>query len=286
MNTNRGIAPPVAEAWVALARDSGIGLRERTNGIELPAETDRLRVSRALFPERETARTAFSEPGRSPAPHPATSGESSTRSWAPESNGGRTARPWQPPGKSTIQAVSTTGCRHPCKPGGAEALRAWRFFLTQDVFLGKIRSQSRKGSILSSSGTGDQPHGLSFARRCGWEATQASRSSALRHRTPPLRHTDGRSPRSADRAIYPVPQQTPPPANGKSGNRPLPVPSRLRQARGFLHSEPGPVRVGFSPQGSPSQGSGRAWRRPSGKEAEKTPGRLDPGRNKSPARRS
>ena len=94
MNTNRGIAPPVAEAWVALARDSGIGLRERTNGIELPAETDRLRVSRALFPERETARTAFSEPGRSPAPPPATSGESSTRSWAPESNGGRTARPF------------------------------------------------------------------------------------------------------------------------------------------------------------------------------------------------
>lgn len=49
MNTNREIAPPVAEASVALARDFGIWLHERTNGLDLPADTDRLRVSQALF---------------------------------------------------------------------------------------------------------------------------------------------------------------------------------------------------------------------------------------------
>ncbi len=49
MNSNRGIAPPVAEASVALAMDFGIWLHSQTNGLSLPANTDRLHVSQALF---------------------------------------------------------------------------------------------------------------------------------------------------------------------------------------------------------------------------------------------
>lgn len=49
MTTNNNYPPPICEVSVQVARDFGIWLHERTNGLELPATKDRLRFSEALF---------------------------------------------------------------------------------------------------------------------------------------------------------------------------------------------------------------------------------------------
>ncbi len=49
MTHNTNNPPAICEASVQVARDFGIWLHERTNGLTLPATNDRLRVSQALF---------------------------------------------------------------------------------------------------------------------------------------------------------------------------------------------------------------------------------------------
>lgn len=49
MTTNANNPPPICEVSVQVAIDFGIWLHDRTNGLELPATEDRLRISQPLF---------------------------------------------------------------------------------------------------------------------------------------------------------------------------------------------------------------------------------------------